>query len=312
MTATNETRFLGLLQGHVPLKGSVCELHHNIPMKADDFVFSHPDENRAVLCSVTPNVATQITLHRPKAEDSSISISVPGVKEAATPPASVAGYRTISTKSKVKQFKSRVCEAMAQHDTLKLFINKGVIANTVNLTVNTAEDRKPFVKLRQSVLEAAEDGRLRKLGGHVWRPVAGCQCAYVMAENYRDFLNATLNDEPAYHERPSMQRELIDYLVNYNPKEMRDVEFERGMLSFCDGVLIASMDRASPCVRFVPYNADNAELMPRTAIARHHINSPYAPPSTATPLFDGVLETQFQPPVIICLARAGIVPCRHS
>ena len=81
----------------------------------------------------------------------------------------------------------------------------------------------------------ADAGRLRKLGGHVWRPVPGCPCAYVMAESYREFLNATLNVDPTYNGRPALQRELIEYLSNYNPPQMRDVVFDRGLLGLAAG-----------------------------------------------------------------------------
>ena len=60
---------------------------------------------------------------------------------------------------------------------------------------------RPFVKLRDLTLAAAAAGRLRKHGGRVWRPVPGCPCAYVMAESFRDFLNATLEADPTYNSR---------------------------------------------------------------------------------------------------------------
>jgi hypothetical protein len=300
LAATGKAEFLGLLSGEVPYDNSICDLHQNIPMKADRFVFTHPEEHRATLRSITPNVDTIITFLRPNMDNSCINISVPGIKD-----------RTIVAKPKVKQFNSRMSEAVSRHDHLNLF-NNGIIANTLNLTVNRAaeEDRRPFIKLRDMVLDHAREGRLYKLGGHVWRPVLDCPCAYTMAENFRDFLNVTLNDEEAYHERPSIQRELIEYLTNYNPDAMSDVIFSRGMLAFTNGVLDASLD--CPEVSFVPYDTMAPDSPMRARVARHYIAKAFDPAAlaggVATPLFDKVVGAQFSPAVartlLIMLGRA--------
>ena len=293
-TTESSTRFLGLLQGDVPVKGPVSQLHQNIPATADRFMFTQPEADRAVLSSVTPNVPAQITLHRPWAEDSCLSISVPGSKEAAMPPASLAGYRTISTKSKVDHFRSRVCEAFAQHNTLNLFVNQLTILNTGGQDGNDTQSRA-FIKLRDAIMEVAVVGHLRKLGGYIWRPIAGCPCAYEQAESYKDYLNKELDRESLYHNKPAYQRELLEYLINYNPSGLRDIEFDRNMLSFADGVLVAS--ETEMAMRFESYVelARNPTLMKefQSKVARHHIALPYAPPSSPTPLFDSLIGRQF-------------------
>ena len=279
---SGEERFLGLLHGSVPVSGPVLDLHNSIPAKAESYMLSQPAANRAVLSSVTPNVSAEITVFKPMDADSSIVISMPGVKD-----------HTVASKNKVRDFKTHVCKAMAEHDKLNLFVNNLQIV-TVNAAIGA--DTRPFVKLRESAMALADAGRLRKLGGHVWRPVPGCPCAYVMAESYREFLNATLNVDPTYNGRPALQRELIEYLSNYNPPQMRDVVFDRGLLSFADGVIVASMDR--PEWQFVPYGSDAfGSAVPSDTVARHHIDLPFAPPSTPTPLFDSVVGMQFSPEV---------------
>jgi hypothetical protein len=280
-----EERFLGLLHGDVTFSGSFSDVHNNIPTAANRFVFTHPEEDRAVLRSVTPNVPAEITMHRPNKSGSSLSISVPGVRE-----------RTISTKGVVYRFATRMCEGVAQQDTV-LYVNN--MTNTTNVFVNAvseAEDTSKIDKLREKALAVAKDAALRKLSGHVWRPVPGCPCAYSMAESYKDYLNETLDQENAYHSRTAMQRELIEYLTNYNPQGMRDIVFDRGMMSFSDGLLVTSMD--STDMRFVPYGTDEANhIATQGRVARHHIDLPFAPPSTPTPLFDGVISKQFSPEV---------------
>jgi len=287
-------RFLGLLQGGVPMRGPVSDLHQNIPSGAEKFVFTHPDEDKAVLQSVTPNLEAKITLHNPREENSNIVITVPGVKD-----------RTVAGKGKIKSIKDRMCAAMEKYDTLNLFVNNNTI-NVVNVTTAGADDVRSFTKLQKAISTVAVASRLRKLGDRVWRPVPGCPCAYVEAETFREFLNLTLNHEATYHERPSLQRELIEYLTNYDPPWMRNVVFDRGMISFCDGVLLTPPDRLE--FRFLSYGDPACEGgIPTSLVARHHIDLPYAPATSATPLFDSVLSHQFPPDVsrtlMTCLGR---------
>ena len=151
------------------------------------------------------------------------------------------------------------------------------------------EDFKPttLAKLLHAVLEHAEDGCLKRRGGYVWRPVPGCPCAYQQVEECRDLLNAVLGDDPRYKwGPPRLQRELLEYLRNYNPKEFPDVVRDLGLLSFSDGVLVISD------ASFVPYD-DALPVSMQGRVARHHINAPYQDrPSIETPLWDTVLSAQ--------------------
>lgn len=167
---------------------------------------------------------------------------------------------------------------------------------TDHLQNGAATGSRPFLKLLDLTMAAAEAGRLRKHGGRVWRPVPGCPGAYAAGESFRDFLNATLEADPTYHSRPALQTRLIKYLTSQDPPQMRELAFDRGLLSFADGVLVASLDR--PEWQFVPYGSDAfAAAVPEGSVARHHIDLPFAPPSTPTPLFDSVVGKQLSPEV---------------
>ena len=147
--------------------------------------------------------------------------------------------------------------------------------------------RPAFVRLRDLAMGAARAGWLRKLAGHVWRPVAGCPCAYVQAESFRDYLNKVLGSEPMYHINPAYQRQLLKYLNNHDPDDMHDIVFDRAMLSFADGVLIAGAGTDGGTnthsgdglwALFVPYmSLDGFEMATEGRVARHHIALPYAP-----------------------------------
>jgi phage/plasmid-associated DNA primase len=143
-----------------------------------------------------------------------------------------------------------------------------------------------LAKLLRAVLEHAVDGRLKRRGGYVWRPVAGSPCAYEQAEECRELLNDVLGEDPRYKwGPPRLQRELLEYLKNYNPREFREVERDLDLVSFSDGVLVLSEGR------FVGNDAATKELTGR--VARHHIASSYEErASYATPLWDGVLGAQ--------------------
>ena len=61
---------------------------------------------------------------------------------------------------------------------------------TDHLQNGAATGSRPFLKLLDLTMAAAEAGRLRKHGGRVWRPVPGCPGAYAAGESFRDFLES--------------------------------------------------------------------------------------------------------------------------
>jgi hypothetical protein len=208
-------------------------------------------------------------------------------------------------KSKMSDLMKTIVESQFSHAASQFGITQNVfninfITNN-NISINGGGNNRldpqtPFINLRDEVLQIAAREKLRKLDGHVWRPVPGCPCAYEEAETLADFLNVSLRRSAAYHARPAMQRELLDYLVNYNPDDMLNLVSERDLLSFSDGILVVSE------LRFVPYGTPEFDASClKDKVARHHIKLPYAPPGSPTPLFDSILTYQFPPEVINAL-----------
>ena len=231
----------------------------------------------------------------PKTSDSCLSIKVPGKIS-----------RTV-TGRKAAALKTQVYDAVAQqHTTHTNFFS--FVAGTVNVVTNhvvgtAAEERRVFVKLRKELMRVAEAGRLRKLDGNVWRPVEGCALSYVPAEDYKAYLNVSLNKFDEYHDDTVNHHKLFDYLTKYNPDDMRDVEFDRSMLSFRDGVLLAASGGPTRPLemRFVRYDDTEAVavLEARGKIARHHLDHEYqSQVGAATPNFDMILGRQFPPDVV--------------
>jgi hypothetical protein len=144
--------------------------------------------------------------------------------------------------------------------------------------------------LRDRMMRHAASERLRKLGDHVWRPVSGAPCAYERGETFQEFVNELFVDEPMYYARTTRTHdELLKYLRNYNPPEMRNIVRDRDLLSFSNGVLRLRD------ARFVPISPPGLlapeELTGR--IARHHIPHSYTG-EIETPLMDKLLACQFE------------------
>ena len=139
-----EDAFIGNLLSDVPFRGPVCELHKDVPTRAEQFVFNHNEENHAVLRSVTPNVEATITMLRPAKTDSCCILSRPGERDC-----------TIAAKGKVNHLKSRVCEAFARHDTMKLIlVNNSIVESEASkvrsddVLVRLIMERRPDVTSR--------------------------------------------------------------------------------------------------------------------------------------------------------------------
>jgi hypothetical protein len=132
-----------------------------------------------------------------------------------------------------------------------------------------------FVHVRDVILANARSNRLRKLDGHVWRPVPGCPCAYERAEDYKTFANTVLKNDSVYLSNPRRHNQILQFLKKINPDEMEDVVYDSNLMSFGDGVLFLAEQR------FVPYASEDFQdefqrhRLGHNKIARHHINLPY-------------------------------------
>jgi hypothetical protein len=126
----------------------------------------------------------------------------------------------------------------------------------------------PFVKCQQLLWENAMVARLRKLDGHIWRPVEGCLCAYKMAESYSEFINDTLRDERDLQDHPRMFSDLKRNLENLDPHQLRNLKFDDNLMSFSKALhwpeALTSPRRLSRCS---PYWLP--ELSRRTAQESH-------------------------------------------
>jgi hypothetical protein len=282
--------FANKTQG-IPVRRDICSVHKDVQPDLQWSV-TRPSVSKAVFRAVDGSSTTEVGFHNmDRLGHETARVSLPNARPL-----------QVSARRQVVLVREAYDDAIHQAVVNRFNLGWAIIGNnnTNNIVVNiysnigVPADTRSFVKLRDVALGTAERAKLRKLGGHVWRPVPGCPRAYSMAETYREFLNATLDDQPVYYEHPALQNELINLLTNYNPPQMHDVEFDRGLLSFQNGIVITSLhDKAW---EFVP-TEDVADRVADGAVARHHFDVPFVH-GCPTPLIDDVLALQFSPEVV--------------
>lgn len=74
-----------------------------------------------------------------------------------------------------------------------------------------------------------------------------------------------------------MQRDLIDYLTYYNPALMRDIVFDKFLISFDNGVLELPKNQSHPLVFHLGGSKGFVELVMQGRVAYHHIAGEYLP-----------------------------------
>lgn len=127
-------RFAGLLFLDVVVKGPLSNLHPNIPSEAD-FVLDRPDQDRATLRSVTPNVDAVVTQYRIGEADTFFKVDVPGKRCA-----------NVATRPKMDLLDRRVRSALSEHAAgtpLAWFVNNGVINNGIIIVTDTSDRVRP-------------------------------------------------------------------------------------------------------------------------------------------------------------------------
>ena len=195
-------------------------------------------------------------------------------------------------------------------DQAKLYAPAGagnwfnIIINN-NTTVNNYQRAPPtskndFVVIRDKLLDFAAERRLRKKDGIVYEPVTGCPCAYVELCTYAVYIQEVLRGNEVYRSNPKRFDEALKFLQNYNEEELPELDGDRGLLSFSNGVL-----RLDPSMEFVPYPGEataaswpgdgHAWLVGKTA--RNHLPVPYTG-CTDTPLLDDVVASQMPPEAV--------------
>ena len=150
------------------------------------------------------------------------------------------------------------------------------------ISVPTAVEPTPFMTLRDKVVNYASAQKLRKLDGNVYKRLV--PCAYEIWMSYEKFINHVLRGDQVYNSTPRMFGDVHKFLTSYDEDGFRNIEVDRDLISFSNGVLRLSTRE------FTPYDEDPFPLEGR--IARHHIDRPFTG-STETPLFDGMVMYQF-------------------
>lgn len=159
--------------------------------------------------------------------------------------------------------------------------------NNNNLTIQLPDQSSTdFAAIRSRLLNHAHGLGLRKLNGLVYKPVEACPCAYVQQCDYKRYINTVLAGNPQYTSNPKRFDECVKYLTNYTDTEMPDIEIDRDVLSFSNGVL----QLVSGVFTLYADLTMGCDLTKR--VARHHIPHPYTD-CEHTPLLDKILDPQF-------------------
>ncbi|PNH08373.1 hypothetical protein TSOC_005112 [Tetrabaena socialis] len=163
------------------------------------------------------------------------------------------------------------------------------INGTVNIYNGQPEEKESaFDILRPIFLNRAQEQRLRKLDGIIYRPVPHCPCAYVSLSTYADFINDSLSGHAVYVSNPKRFEEAMKYLTNYRDDKLPLLVRDTHLLSFSNGVLNIQTRE------FIEYSLISGDSSGQLSgkVARHHIDARYSG-TTDTPLLDIILDAQF-------------------
>lgn len=210
------------------------------------------------------------------------------------------GSKMVSVTHKNKLgFLKKVCDTAARQTANEIFlINNGTINVFVSEPVPT-QTQSDFEIIRDKLLEHAKAHAYRKRNDFIYAPVPNCPCAYVQFRSFKDYINDVLWEDDAYTRNPKRHEELIKFLTNYRTPKLPDLEVDRDLVSFTNGVLQLST------ITFAPYTIRPFPLEGK--VARHHIDGMWTG-SQETPMLDVVLNAQFDTDVadLLCalLGRA--------
>jgi energy-coupling factor transporter ATP-binding protein EcfA2 len=140
---------------------------------------------------------------------------------------------------------------------------------------------KPFEVLRDLLLGAGKDQKLRKLDGYIYKQTH--PCTYVLHETYEEFINRTLRGNAVYTSHPRNHDLLIKFLQHYDEVGLNNLVVDRNLLAFDNGVMLLR-----EC-EFVEYPGDARTI---GKCARHHIPAKFDGGSVDTPLFDSLVKYQ--------------------
>jgi hypothetical protein len=161
-------------------------------------------------------------------------------------------------------------------------VDKAMADKIKAIVLGTTQEKKetPFKILRNKILSIGAENNYRKLNGYIYKQIK--PCAFVPDKSYDDFIRSTMRGDSIYNDHPRFFKLLQEFLKNYDEDGLRDLEINRDIISFEDGVFVLSK------AEFVPYPADEFDGQ----CARHHIKTDFIQDSYETPLFDKLVKYQ--------------------
>lgn len=273
--------FLGPLINDVTLKGRpLSDLHSSIPAYIKEFTYNRTKHEEAVIksCAAGPRVDIQMTGWDNGWRQALVNVQ--GVRGTIV--------STVDKQAKLRKlldlFNKVASDAVVARFGSELpavFVNNG----TVNVFFgNDSNEPSDFEIVRDRLLGDAMSRKLRKRNDMIYAPVPGCPCAYAEHMPFKEHINAVLRNDAAYYRNPKRHDELLKLLQNYDPPQLPNLDADRDLLSFRNGVLCLGTRE------FVRYDQDPFPLAGR--VARHHIDAEYTG-SEETPALDVVLSAQF-------------------
>ena len=121
----------------------------------------------------------------------------------------------------------------------------------------------------------------------VYAPITGCPSAYERYMSFESFIQTTLKGDRDFRSNPNRFRDLETYMVKYNEDAFPQMVRDKNVLSFKNGILLLSTNT------FVSYDSEQYVVNHKGTIARHHIPSDFDTKRDDTPLFDSIMDAQF-------------------
>jgi len=162
--------------------------------------------------------------------------------------------------------------------TAKRIINQ---FNVIVLQTPGSEDNT-YQELRNDLLEITGEQKLqRDAMGTVYKAVDGLSYAYVSYKSAKDFLNEIFKDDDRFSDHPNNIDKLEKYMRDYDSSKFPFLKPDRHYLGFANGVL-----KTTTC-EFIEKDKVAPGLVVRKYFASELSDQ-------ATPLFDGILDYQFE------------------
>ncbi len=194
---------------------------------------------------------------------------------------------------------SKTCFSCGSAQLTKAEVKK--VKNAMSVVVSLKEDTTEFEELVDDMIMEVDTLKLRREEntGIILKPIyEGCNFAYEHWLQPKKFLNKIFKHTPLYKKNSSFIDKLEKYLKEIDDDRFPFVEYSNEYIAFKNGVLHLPSNK----FKAAPFDQDDNQ-----PIAKHYINSEFQVLCTDTPLFDSVLDYQFDPEVrdfiYMCLGR---------